>query len=108
MPVIPRPTSPSVNISDNTYDAVVGTGTLASGHVGPDAFDELIRITKPGGHIVFTVRKGAYEDHDYRKHMIELEQDKAWALLALYDEEYLRNAGVGCKMCSFKVLRPRA
>jgi predicted TPR repeat methyltransferase len=90
-------------IEDDTYDAVVCTGAFTYGHVDPDAFDELIRITKPGGHIVFTVREGAYEDHDYRRRMIELELADAWELLSLYDEEYLKNENVGCKMCTFRV-----
>ena len=50
-----------LDIADNRYEAVVCTGTFTYGHVRAHAFDELIRITRPGGVICFTIRQGAYE-----------------------------------------------
>lgn len=91
-------------IDKDQYDAIVCTGTFTYGHVKATAFDELIRITKPGGIICFTIREGAYENYDYRKHMINLEQDKAWELISMHDSDYLKNEGVKCKMCTYKVL----
>ena len=41
----------SLDISDNQYDAVISVGTFTCAHVGPVAFNELLRITKPGGYI---------------------------------------------------------
>ena len=92
-----------LDMADNTYDAVVCTGTFTYGHVKAHAFDELIRVTKPGGIICFTIREGAYEDYGYRRHMIELEQQSAWELIGMHDAEYLKNEGVSCKMCTYKV-----
>ena len=34
---------------DDTFAAVVSLGAMSPGHAGADAFDELIRITRPGG-----------------------------------------------------------
>ena len=98
--------SKPLEIDDNVYDAVVCTGTFTYGHVKANAFDELIRITKPLGVISFTIREGAYEDYGYRQHMIELEQEKAWEILGMYDTDYLKNEGVTCKMCTYKVTLP--
>lgn len=95
--------SKPLNLPDNSYDAVVCTGTFTYGHVDADAFGELVRITKPGGSIVFTIREGAYQDYGYRAKMIELERDNAWELLSMYDEDYLKEENVTCKMCTYKV-----
>ena len=91
-------------MEDNRYDAVVCTGTFTYGHVKADAFDELVRVTRPGGVICFTIREGAYEDYGYRQRMIALEKDQAWELVGLHDTDYLKNEGVTCKMCTYRVL----
>ena len=95
--------SKPLDMEDNRYDAIVCTGTFTYGHVKAEAFDELVRITRPGGVIAFTIREGAYEDYGYRDRMIDLERENAWELLAMYDTDYLKNEGVTCKMCVYKV-----
>lgn len=97
--------SKPLDIADNAYDAVVCTGTFTFGHVDADAFDELIRITRPEGFFCFTIREGAYEAYGYRSRMIELERANAWELCSMREEDYLRNEGVKCKLCTYKVLR---
>jgi SAM-dependent methyltransferase len=37
-----------LDIPDASYDAVISCGTFTHGHVGPECFPELLRITKPG------------------------------------------------------------
>lgn len=96
--------SKPLDIETDRYDAVVCTGTFTYGHVKASAFDELVRITKPGGIICFTIREGAYEDYGYRQRMIALEQQKSWELLSMYDTDYLKNENIKCKMCTYKVL----
>ena len=39
----------TLDIPSGAYGAVVSSGTFTHGHVGPTAFDELYRITRPGG-----------------------------------------------------------
>lgn len=92
-----------LKMGDNEYDAVVCTGTFTFGHVDADAFDELVRITRPGGMICFTIREGAYEEYGYRQRMIELEQKKAWELLSMVETDYLKKEGVTCKLCTYQV-----
>lgn len=96
--------SKPLDIETDCYDAVVCTGTFTYGHVNATAFDELVRITKPGGVICFTIREGAYEDYGYRQRMIDIELAQAWELIGMYDSDYLKNEGVTCKMCTYKVL----
>ena len=40
----------------DTFDAVIGVGVFTTGHAPAHAFDELVRITRDGGHIVFSLR----------------------------------------------------
>lgn len=38
----------TLDIPDASYDAVVSCGTFTHGHVGPECFPDLLRITRPG------------------------------------------------------------
>lgn len=38
----------ALDIPDAAYDAVISCGTFTHGHVGPECFPELLRITRPG------------------------------------------------------------
>ena len=40
-----------LSIPDDSYDATICVGTFTYAHVGSSAFDKLIRVTHPGGHI---------------------------------------------------------
>lgn len=42
--------------ADGAFAAVISTGVFTTGHVGAEALPELIRITRPGGPIVLTVK----------------------------------------------------
>ena len=56
-----------IPLKNNSIGAVVSAGTFTHGHVGPDAFDELLRITKPGGLFVLSINskvfiKGGFQE----------------------------------------------
>jgi SAM-dependent methyltransferase len=38
----------ALDLPDHSYDAVISCGTFTHGHVGPECFPELLRITRPG------------------------------------------------------------
>ena len=42
---------------DDSYDAVISSGTFTHGHVGPQPLDEIFRILKPGGILACTVHQ---------------------------------------------------
>ena len=48
-------------LSTGTYDLQTVVGAWAPGHLYPDAFDELLRIMKRGGILVW-IRRDAYND----------------------------------------------
>lgn len=93
-----------LNLPDNHYDATICVGTFTFAHVGPDAFDELVRITRPGGHICFTIRDGAYQEYGYRQKMLEMEAGNLWQLQELREEDYLVKENVTAKFCTYQVL----
>ena len=97
--------SKPLEYGDNAYDGVTCCGTFTYGHVDARGFDELIRITRPGGHICFTIQDGAYRDHgDYRERMIALERADAWELVSMENADYLKKEDIGCKLCTYRVL----
>ena len=76
-------------------------GTFTCGHVGPEAFDELVRITRPGGYLCFTVREQAWEEDDYRTIVRELEARERWEQQKMISADYIREEGARCKVCLF-------
>lgn len=48
--------------ADATYAGVVSAGVFTSGHVGLEGLDELIRICRPGGVLVLTVKNTLWDD----------------------------------------------
>jgi len=47
--------------ADGYFVGIVAAGVFTSGHVGADGLDELIRICRPGGVIVLTVKDTLWE-----------------------------------------------
>jgi len=70
-----------LNFSTGTFDAVICVGTLTLGHAPATSLDELVRVTKPGGYIVFTLRPDIYEEKGFKKLQNELESDGKWELI---------------------------
>lgn len=86
-------TSP-LSYETNTYHAVMCVGTFTHAHVGPRGFDELVRITRPGGPIVATVHEEVWGD-GYEAHFARLEAAGAARLGGIEDAPYHLNT---CKL----------
>ncbi|MBC8208217.1 MAG: class I SAM-dependent methyltransferase [Desulfobulbaceae bacterium] len=93
----------SLDISDNQYDAVISVGTFTCAHVGPVAFNELLRITKPGGYICFTVRDTAWDEDQYHLKMGALEKEGRWKCVKADTANYIEQEGSQCKVCVYQV-----
>lgn len=63
------------------FDALIVVGVFVLGHAPSRSFHELIRITKPGGHIIFTLRPELYANSDFKPTMTALEEDGRWRLV---------------------------
>lgn len=66
------------------YAAVISAGVFTSGHVGAEGLDELLRITRPGGVIVLTVKMAVW-DAGFANRLTELEAAQSIALIDATD-----------------------
>lgn len=89
---------------NGTYDAVVCIGTFTQGHVGPDAFSELVRVTNKGGFIVATVLATIWENGGYEAKVAGLAEEGKVKLVSAELEDYRRGAGVQARMIVLQVL----
>jgi SAM-dependent methyltransferase len=70
---------------DAAYDAVVSSGVLTTGHAPASSLDELVRITRSGGHVVFTLRSDEVPP-GYEEKISELLARGRWELVERGDE----------------------
>ncbi|UZP38065.1 hypothetical protein NXS19_005881 [Fusarium pseudograminearum] len=83
-----------LEIAEDNYDAVICVGTMTEGHVGPEAFDEFVRVTKFGGIIVSTVRESVWKPKGYEKKVEGLVKDGRVKLVSNLKEHQRIGAGV--------------
>jgi MFS family permease len=67
------------------FDGVVSAGVLTVGHAPAKCLDELVRVTRPGGHVIFTLRSDQTPP-GYDDKMAELENEHRWQLVERGDE----------------------
>lgn len=58
-----------LEIASGTYGSIVSAGTFTTGHVGPEAIDELVRIVRPGGLLVLGVNNRFYFPAGFEAHL---------------------------------------
>ena len=61
-----------ISLKSNSIGAVVSAGTFTHGHVGPNAFDELLRITKPGGLFVLSINTKFFIIDGFKEKFIQI------------------------------------
>jgi SAM-dependent methyltransferase len=72
-------------IESDAYDAVVACGVLTTGHAPASCLEDLVRITAPRGHIVFTLRSDETPP-GYDEAIRSLAESGAWSLVQRGDE----------------------
>jgi SAM-dependent methyltransferase len=75
-----------LNFATDSFGAVISVGVLTVGHAPASSFDELIRITKPGGYIVFSLRPDVYRDSGFKEKQDALESERKWKLVEVSEE----------------------
>ncbi len=74
-----------LDFPDGAFDAVVAVGVLTIGHAPASSLDELVRVTRPGGHVVFSMRPDTYVDSGFKEKQSQLESDGAWEFVEVTD-----------------------
>ena len=75
----------TLDFGSDSFDGVISVGVFTLGHAPASAFDELIRVTKPGGHVVFSLRTDMYEGGGFKEKQGELEAQGKWKLAEASD-----------------------
>ena len=75
-----------LDYATDEFDAVISVGVFTQGHAPANSFDELARITKPGGLIVFSLRVDTYESSGFKQQQSGMEDAGIWQLAEMSDE----------------------
>lgn len=71
----------TLNFPDDSFDAVVCAGVLTFSHAPAKSLNELVRVTKPRGHLLYSLRTDAYESMGFEDITRALDADGKWKLL---------------------------
>ncbi len=66
-----------LDYSDDCFAAAVASGVFTQGHAPLDGLDELVRATRPGGHIVFSISR-TYLGETFETKARALEEAGKW------------------------------
>ena len=67
-----------LDYDDNAFDAGVSCGVFTVGHAPASSFDELVRIIRPGGLLIFSVQTVAYKTAGFKEKFAELGTTGKW------------------------------
>jgi SAM-dependent methyltransferase len=76
----------ALDFDDDSFAAVASLGAFAPNLAGADAFDELIRVTRPGGLMVLSMRVGYETETGFDRRRRELEDAGHWHYLDGIDD----------------------
>ena len=85
------------------YDGVTCVGTFTSSHVQPQAVHELIRVTRSGGALAFTVREDYWHASDFFRVLVDAYEDGRITIEEIRQEPYIHSEGSSCKLVVLKV-----
>ena len=83
----------ALDFSTDSFDATISIGVLTVGHAPASSFDELIRVIRPGGYIVFSLRPDVYQDGGFKEKMTELEKAGKWELVEISEKKQVLPKG---------------
>lgn len=94
----------SLDLASNSFDAVTCIGTFTSTHVKPDAVRELVRVTRPGGSVIFTVRDDYWRATHFVDLVAGLHAEKTVCLEQIRLEPYIQSEGSQCRFVVLTVV----
>jgi len=66
---------------DNHFRAFFSTGVFTMGHAPASGLNDLVRVTAPGGHAIFTVREGVFDKGGFQAVFDALTADGKWRVV---------------------------
>lgn len=66
---------------DNRFAAIVASGVFTLGHAPANAYDEIARILRPGGHFIVSERVDSDANADYRARRESLVEQGVWEIV---------------------------
>jgi predicted TPR repeat methyltransferase len=76
----------TLTFDDDAFALVVSSGVFTQGHAPLEGLDELVRVTRCGGHLVFSIAR-TYLDGPFEQKRQQLEQANLWRLVG-HSERY--------------------
>ena len=70
-----------LGFASDSFDGVISVGVFTIGHAPASSLDELVRVTKPEGHIVFSIRPDVYASAGFKEKQAALESAGKWELV---------------------------
>ncbi|HAL49076.1 MAG: class I SAM-dependent methyltransferase [SAR202 cluster bacterium] len=55
-----------LDFPSNSFGGTICVGVLTLGHAPARSIEEFVRVTQPGGHVVFSIRPDIYESHGFK------------------------------------------
>ena len=78
-----------INVADSSYDVTLCVGVFTHGHLGPEGFEELQRITRSGGLICFTVNEGIWDAGGFSQAISTKVDRGQWEILEQTKQDYM-------------------
>ena len=69
----------TLDFPDHHFAAVICSGVITPGHAPAHSFNELVRISRPGARIIFSMRSDPSQKPEYPAAVEALAKDGAWA-----------------------------
>jgi len=94
-----------LNYDDDAFAATVSSGVFTQGHAPLAGLDELVRVTRPGGHIVFSISR-TYLGEVFQAKADELEAAGKWRMVdrsGRYDSAPLSDDVLTAQVYAFAV-----
>jgi predicted TPR repeat methyltransferase len=87
---------------DESYDAVISSGTFTHGHVGPEPLDEIFRILRPGGILACTVHQDLWTSMGFEAKFKALVEQGIASLVSSQMDSYYKDAPVEGWFCVYR------
>ncbi|HUV76326.1 MAG TPA: class I SAM-dependent methyltransferase [Dehalococcoidales bacterium] len=82
-----------LDFAASSFGAVVSVGVMTVGHAPASSLDELVRVTRPGGYIIFTLRPDVYESDGFKDKMVALESEGKWKFVEVSEKRQVLPKG---------------